>query len=192
MLYAHSENNDGVLHTLEDHSIHTANLAEDICKVERLKDIAYMLGLCHDLGKAYQEFQDRLTGKNKESFNHPGMSIVLIRKYFPELLSRERLEEIISGHHRGLNIAIPKDYLLEERLGVPAQVEKFVESMKPYTRQMTKQKVSYHDSLYLAGCLFCADWQDTGKHFQTYIKRQRNIQLDVKESIEKYVNSLIK
>jgi CRISPR-associated endonuclease/helicase Cas3 len=191
MLYAHSANQDNNWHTLEDHSLGVASLSFDLCKIERLKDIAYNLGLLHDLGKAYPEFQERLTGKNLESFNHPGFSVYLVKDVL-KVINNVRLEEIINGHHRGLDNAGLREYHLEEKHGIPQEVYDFIQLLKPFIKQTVKQKISYLDSLYLSGCLFAADWLDTGKHFKTYTKNQKSIPLNTEVSIERYINDLTK
>lgn len=190
-LYAHSANEEGKWHTLKDHLLNTAILSCELCKIERFKDIAYMLGLFHDLGKSCQQFQDRLNGKNKIPFNHPGLSVFLIQNRFPKMPIDLRLEEIIIGHHRGLGNVAGKDYNLFEKFITP-QVDDFIQLLNPYIKQIYKQKISFHDSLYLSGCLFTADWCDTSKHFQTYYKEQKFISTNIEESIDQYINDISK
>jgi CRISPR-associated endonuclease/helicase Cas3 len=195
-LYAHSANGKGEWHKLEDHLLNTALLSYNMCKIERLKDIVYMLGLFHDLGKSYQEFQDRLTGKNKNSFNHPGLSVFLIQKRFMQTSINSQLEEIINGHHRGLGNIVRKDNkLIERSFVITEQVDDFIKLLNPHVKnvnQIFKQKISFHDSLYLSGCLFAADWCDTSEHFQTYYKEQKFISINIEESIEQYINEISK
>ena len=140
-----------------------------------------------------QEFQDRLTGKTQTPFNHPGLSVFLIQNKFPKIPINLRLEEIINGHHRGLgNVVAKENNLIKKNFPITQQVNDFIELLNPYVKQTDKQKISFHDSLYLSGCLFAADWCDTSKHFQTYYKEQKFISINIEESIERYINDLSK
>lgn len=55
---------------LKDHLEEVANLCKEYCEIEDYKDMAYILGLYHDIGKYSLKFQNKLLGKNHNSFDH--------------------------------------------------------------------------------------------------------------------------
>src|SRR5690606_34612377 len=59
-LLAHSRNDAGVAHTLDDHLRGTAELARRFAEPLGIPDLAYWVGLWHDLGKASCTFQSYL------------------------------------------------------------------------------------------------------------------------------------
>jgi len=192
-LYAHSANKDGTWHTLEDHLLETAEIARDSCSIDRLKDVAYNLGIIHDLGKAHSKFQSKLTGESRESFDHPGYSIFLVENMLmeelPYILNDLRFAEIVCGHHKGLqDISGKKERLFK----VSEEVRDFVQSIKKNLKQVNNVKINYYDSLFLFSWLCSSDWVDTSRHFQTYIKRENHMPLNVEERIRGYLNGFSK
>jgi CRISPR-associated endonuclease/helicase Cas3 len=53
---------DGVVQTIQSHLMGTAKLASDFASVFGCKDLGYLCGLVHDIGKYSQEFQKRIRG----------------------------------------------------------------------------------------------------------------------------------
>ncbi len=60
---AHINENSKEIQTVKEHSENTASLCRDF-SIPALKDILYMTGLLHDIGKYQVSFQERINGKN--------------------------------------------------------------------------------------------------------------------------------
>ncbi|WP_165209877.1 CRISPR-associated helicase Cas3' [Streptococcus tangpeifui] len=61
MILAHYEDETGKKQSLEEHSFNVANKAREDADSIGQGDLLFLLGLYHDLGKADQKFQDKLT-----------------------------------------------------------------------------------------------------------------------------------
>jgi CRISPR-associated endonuclease/helicase Cas3 len=99
-LYAHTMNERGESHGLEEHLLRVAELAKEFCQKFGAGSIGWALGLAHDLGKANPAFQQYLTaceaGQPSDSVPHsaPGAAATLdqLRAFAIAVL----------GHHGGL------------------------------------------------------------------------------------------
>ena len=60
---AHINEKSGKIQTVEEHSVNTANLCQAL-SVGQLKDIAFLIGIMHDVGKYSEVFQRRINGEN--------------------------------------------------------------------------------------------------------------------------------
>lgn len=107
MLYAHTKlSSDGVLlpedewQTLDDHLLNTALIAENTAQVFGAGALGYAAGMLHDLGKASNDFQNRLKGSCK-SVDHKSAGAIEAYKRYGKLLGKI-LAYIIFGHHAGL------------------------------------------------------------------------------------------
>jgi CRISPR-associated endonuclease/helicase Cas3 len=60
---AHINNKTKKIQTVEEHSINTAELSSSYA-IDSLKDICYVLGLYHDIGKYQNAFQERIKGRD--------------------------------------------------------------------------------------------------------------------------------
>ncbi len=57
-LYAHSANSQGQRHKLDDHLKEVARLAKKFADKFGAGELAYWVGLWHDLGKSSRDFQE--------------------------------------------------------------------------------------------------------------------------------------
>jgi CRISPR-associated endonuclease/helicase Cas3 len=57
MYFAHSENGKGEKHSLKKHLERTAELARSFAPSEELRNMFYLAGLLHDVGKFQDGFQ---------------------------------------------------------------------------------------------------------------------------------------
>lgn len=91
-MYAHQNQ------SLTEHLRKVAHRAEGFAKHFGGEKHAYLAGLLHDLGKAEQEFQDRLAGLDAEKHPHAhhGATLALQRQLWPVAFA-------INGHHAGLH-----------------------------------------------------------------------------------------
>ncbi len=171
-------------HDLEEHLLQVAKAARTFAKPFGAGDIAYWIGLFHDLGKVSPQFQNYLTtGANKrDSVPHAIWGAALLYKMF-KVQGRWQAALPILGHHAGLHDA-----------GSAAQdLEKFctdrsdaVETMKAFLTQVEREKVpfafpdlsnTYFKELWLRilfSALVDADFLDTEKHFSPDKHETRN------------------
>lgn len=68
-IYAHSSNDVGNWHLLQDHLRSVARLARAFAGESDWAEEAYVAGLCHDIGKYGALFQNRLQG-NETGIDH--------------------------------------------------------------------------------------------------------------------------
>jgi CRISPR-associated endonuclease/helicase Cas3 len=113
-MHAHSENNEGRWHPLQEHLQTVARLAADLAKKFQAESWGYVAGLLHDLGKSQPGFQVYL----EDCQNHPERKIrgpdhssagavLAAQQYW------EGLAFLLAGHHGGL----PDPTNLKQRLG---------------------------------------------------------------------------
>lgn len=110
-VWAHSANNAGLRHALIDHLRGTADLASQFASSFGGDDVAWWLGLLHDLGKASCSWQEGLIRAETE-----GRPVGIDHKSLGAIVALERglgrFALAIDGHHGGLTS--PK--ALKERL----------------------------------------------------------------------------
>ncbi len=96
-MYLARKTEDGKEEYLIDHLQNVANLSRDFANVFGAGDIAYNIGLLHDIGKYSPDFQERLNGSTKKVDHSTigaieSMAIVGVIGAF-----------CIEGHHKGLS-----------------------------------------------------------------------------------------
>ena len=102
--YAHTT--DDRKQTVREHLENVAEAARDN-SVELTKDIAYFIGLAHDIGKYSLAFQRRLSGSS-ERFEHSSCGAIEAGKLNTNISAENRLfllymiQYCIAGHHTGL------------------------------------------------------------------------------------------
>ena len=96
-LWAHSRNDQGEPHLLEDHLSTVAKRAREFIVVPELEPLAYFSGLWHDVGKAHPDFQQKLRTQSNAMVDHKGAGVGLAK-----LAENPPLKFIIMGHHGGL------------------------------------------------------------------------------------------
>jgi len=137
--YAHSNQWDrSRWQPLIEHLQNTARLAADFGKDAGLSELAYIVGLSHDLGKYSKLFQKKLEGKNVK-VDHSTAGAKEIQKLFQqgqnERLMSTILAYCISGHHAGMpdygsKIDVDTDGTLRARL------KKEVEDYSQYAQEI--------------------------------------------------------
>ena len=105
MYKAHTNNITNEIQTIKEHSYNTANLCYKF-SIPILKDIMYIIGLLHDVGKYQISFQNRINGKNIKVEHSTCGAIVVKDRYSNENQYKDLVSWImmycISGHHSGI------------------------------------------------------------------------------------------
>lgn len=97
---AHINEKSGKIQTVEEHSVNTANLCQAL-SVGQLKDIAFLIGIMHDVGKYSEIFQRRINGENVK-YEHSVIGAKLIDRLMPQCPASLLLRLCIAGHHTGI------------------------------------------------------------------------------------------
>jgi CRISPR-associated endonuclease/helicase Cas3 len=103
---AHINNKTKKIQTVEEHSINTAELSSSYA-IDSLKDICYVLGLYHDIGKYQNAFQERIKGRDIK-VEHSLCGAIEVREAFRKKTGRLLdpvsflIQLCILGHHSGL------------------------------------------------------------------------------------------
>ena len=98
-LYAHTPNDKGQWHRLDDHLKEVASLAHGFADKFGAGELAYWVGLWHDVGKIHPEFQAYLqkcahdTETRHRGPDHKGAGAILARNVL------EPLAFLVAGHH---------------------------------------------------------------------------------------------
>ncbi|GAA4260033.1 CRISPR-associated helicase Cas3' [Dactylosporangium darangshiense] len=100
-MWAHSKNQLGVRHRIEDHLRGTAQLASRFASSFGMAELAWWAGLVHDGGKCWQDWQDKLllvepTG-GRVGLDHKSFGVQLARRH-----GLKPVEFAVAGHHGGL------------------------------------------------------------------------------------------
>lgn len=96
---AHSSENALKEQTVEEHSRNTAKLCKDF-SISVLKDLMYVLGMLHDVGKYQDSFQRRIRGDNIR-VEHSGCGALVAGKMYPNAVGL-LMKYCILGHHSGI------------------------------------------------------------------------------------------
>lgn len=192
--YAHTPNDKGDWHSLEAHLKEVAELARSFAEKFGAGDLAYWIGLWHDIGKINPGFQRYLEacsrGQLHDKVPHAIWGAVLA--YF--LISRNegglRWEEIslaIAGHHSGIDQPGSLSQRLEQRI---QQNLNILQSVIEYARNLPNPPaLTLPDLTHTQRELFIrmvfsaivdADYLNTEKHFneKQYQFRQQHVRLE--------------
>ena len=96
--------NDGTTQSVKEHLENTARLAESFA-IEPMKEMAYLEGLIHDLGKYADAFQDHIINGKHNKYEHSTPSAIELGKFQlteSEKLILPMLQYCVMGHHTGL------------------------------------------------------------------------------------------
>lgn len=187
-MYAHTPNDEGKWHYLEDHLKEVARLAKQFAGKFDAGDLAYWIGLWHDLGKSNPDFQDYLKAcqrdERHEKVPHAIWGAVLAYWLINRNGKNDRWEEIaltIAGHHGGIN----QPGTLSQRFEESTKNNQVVfHAVAEYAKGLpSPQKVSLPEMTRTQRELFIrmvfsalvdADYLNTEKHFneKQYILRQ--------------------
>lgn len=96
---AHINEQTGEVQTVGEHSRNTADLCREFA-VPVLKDVLYIMGLLHDVGKYQASFQRRIDGENVK-VEHSGCGALAAKERYPNIVGL-LMEYCISGHHSGI------------------------------------------------------------------------------------------
>lgn len=96
---AHINEDTGEIQTIKEHSENTAELCRQFA-IPVLKDLMYMMGLLHDIGKYQKMFQRRINGENIR-VEHSACGAIVAEKLYPKPVGL-MMEYCIAGHHSGI------------------------------------------------------------------------------------------
>jgi len=179
---AHSANASGAPQTLRDHLLAVAELASRFAQYlgESASDMAYVLGLFHDLGKATKDFQRYLElaaqGKPSKTVPHSIWGAIILCEYLQECGFPLNSLPVL-GHHAGLKEPgtayldlkegeAKEPQKLQEAASFLAQMHTTFPRIQPLHRQSAP--VDRLNELYLRmlfSALVDADRLDTEAHF---------------------------
>lgn len=178
--YAHSPGATGQWQTLAEHLLNVAEIARNFASSFGAGDLAYLIGLLHDLGKFNPAFQQYLRAQH-EGRSHPtvphaiwGAALVygLARRDGSDIWKESALP--ILGHHAGLEDAGVAATKLHDFWGQHAQeVVQALEKLKAAGLQMPPVRLLASDEAtrrelairMVFSALVDADYLDTEKHF---------------------------
>ena len=105
-------------HSLRDHLVGVANLADKFGHVLGISKLARIAGLLHDLGKYTPEFQARLSGANRrvDHSTAGAWHVTRLTSSNDDRIMSELVAYAIAGHHAGLPDKIGDSGSLTERL----------------------------------------------------------------------------
>lgn len=100
MYIAHRNEYTGKEQSIKKHSKNTANYCKEYA-IEELKNISYITGLLHDIGKYQPSFVRRIHGENVR-IEHSICGAQVLRELYPNNPVSLMIEYCIAGHHSGL------------------------------------------------------------------------------------------
>ena len=193
-LYAHTPNDKGNWHGLSDHSEGVANCAKQFADKFHAGDLAYWIGLWHDLGKSNPEFQDYLKtcqrDKRHEKVPHAVWGAALAYRLLRHNIEEDRWKEIamtIAGHHGGIDQPGSLSQRLEERMQnnqvILQNVVEYAKTLSPPPRITLPELTPTQRELFIRmvfSALVDADYLNTEKHFneKQYILRHKQQQIE--------------
>ncbi|MCI8535361.1 MAG: CRISPR-associated helicase Cas3' [Hungatella sp.] len=96
---AHIKETTKEIQTVKVHSENTAKLCREF-SIPELKDMLYVTGLLHDIGKFQEQFQKRINGSNIK-VEHSICGAMAAKQRWPDALGL-MMEYCIAGHHSGI------------------------------------------------------------------------------------------
>lgn len=99
MKYIAHINEMNEIQTIKEHSENTARLCREYSIVE-LKDLMYIIGILHDVGKYQKAFQAKIAGENIR-VEHSICGAIAVRELYAKPL-RYLAQYCIAGHHSGI------------------------------------------------------------------------------------------
>lgn len=160
MYIAHKREQDNKIQTVKEHSNQTAEICEK-CSIKELKNIAYNIGLLHDVGKYQKSFQERINGKNIR-VEHSMCGALVAEKKYSRIL-RLLFQYCIAGHHSGIpNGGLKID--TEDMSTLSGRLKRQFEDYNEYEKELVLKEIDENN-------------------FNEYIKKDCN---KVEDVIEKY------
>jgi len=173
---AHTKNGDGERHNLVEHLHEVARLAAQFAEPFGGSELAYSLGLWHDIGKFSQAFQGYLLdaesdpSRKRRGPDHKaaGVQVAIDQKYKPFVL-------LLHGHHGGLRKSTDFDSWFEQKKNEVKEAVSKAQLATPKSFEINPPVVPEHirkDRLsaefflrMLFSALVDADFLDTEQHF---------------------------
>lgn len=195
MTYIAHKSNDGREQPLAEHLENVANSAAKFAKAFNADDIAYFIGLYHDIGKYSKEFQNRINGVRNIKVDHstPGAKETF------EWMNGPIISEIIAGHHTGLP-DFGKQTDISDGTSLYSRFQRPLCDIDAYKSEITtnysykehKEHTSnYFDIMFftrmLFSCLVDADRLDT----MCFNKVQNTIKTDSVEKLTETINQIV-
>jgi len=193
-LHAHTPNDKGNWHRLSDHSEGVANCAKQFANKFQAGDLAYWIGLWHDLGKSNPEFQDYLEAcqrdERHEKVPHAIWGAILAYQLLSHNIEDDRWKEIaltIAGHHGGIDQPGSLSQRLEERMQnnqvIVQNVVEYAKTLSPPPRVTLPELTRTQRELFIRmvfSALVDADYLNTEKHFneKQYILRHKQQRIE--------------
>lgn len=193
-LYAHTPNDKGEWHSLYKHLKNVAHLAQGFADKFGAGDLAYWIGLWHDLGKSNPEFQDYLEACKlnewHEKVPHAIWGAILAYELLGHNTEDDRWKEIalaIAGHHGGIDQPGSLSQRLEEKTGnnqvILHNVVEYVKELPSAPKVTLPELTRTQRELFIRmvfSALVDADYLDTEKHFneKQYLLRQNQQRIE--------------
>ena len=188
-LYAHTPNDKGSWHVLSEHLEDVANCAKQFADKFHAGDLAYWIGLWHDLGKSNPEFQEYLEAcqrdERHEKVPHAIWGAVLAYRLLSRNIKDDRWKEMaltIAGHHGRIDQPGSLSQRLEEHAQnnqvifqhVVEYVKKLPSPPKVTLPELTRTQRELFIRMVFSA-LVDADYLNTEKHFKEnqYILRHK-------------------
>ncbi|MFW6028979.1 MAG: CRISPR-associated helicase Cas3' [Halanaerobiales bacterium] len=170
---AHTQNDKGEYHLLEDHIIGTADKARKFANKWAMGELAYLSGLVHDLGKYSSGFQYYLK-YNSTNVEHAIAGAVYLYENNITKFSHI-LALLIAGHHAGLhNLSDLKGSIKNKRdkRFVKESIKRFNKSIELKFNDKENTRINIKNQLeveffirMMFSALVDADFLDTEQHF---------------------------
>jgi CRISPR-associated endonuclease/helicase Cas3 len=193
-LYAHTPNDKGNWHGLIDHLEKVANCAKQFADKFHAGDLAYWIGLWHDLGKCNPEFQDYLEACQRDERHgkvpHAIWGAALAYRLLRHNIEDDRWKEItltIAGHHSGIDQPGSLSQRLEEKTRnnqvILHNVVEYVKELPSPPKVTLPELTRTQRELFIRmvfSALVDADYLNTEKHFneKQYLLRQNQQQIE--------------
>ncbi|MFW6097091.1 MAG: CRISPR-associated endonuclease Cas3'', partial [Chloroflexota bacterium] len=187
--YAHSRNQQGERHPLVAHLEAVATMAAEFAEPLQAPDLAYTLGLWHDLGKFHPSFQeylrdvDRPGNRRRRGPDHKAAGVRLARE---QKLGLAQL--VLQGHHGGLKHAADLNRWYEQckdetdkaltRAGEALTVKPADQPSTPDFVQNDAHSAEFFLRM-LFSALVDADFLDTEAHFNPARSARRGAQVNM-------------
>lgn len=204
--WAHTPSDDsgGKPHDLLKHLQDTAKLAQQFAKVFGAGNLAYLLGIWHDLGKYNPEFQQYLRDAKKAKEEgkelgckgppHAIWGAMLLQNRLGQHPQIPTLTLPVLGHHAGLEDAGEGEQKMLEEPETSEKLEMMLEAIQkfglhPAGNPERIPEQPYQQELFtrmVTSALVDADFLDTEKHFGSEKPGARKHNLDIPELWQRF------
>ena len=208
---AHINEETKEIQTVKEHSESTAALCREFA-IPALKDVLYVMGLLHDIGKLQPGFQRRIRGANIK-VEHSTCGALAAKKRYPSAVGL-MMEYCIAGHHSGL----PDSGSFSDTPDMQTlygRMKREFEDYSAYEQELSITDISEQEFMqylvrdcgrnismlvdkfafltrYAYSCLVDADWLDTAKFCSN--DRPRDLHVDFRaclERVDQRLNSFV-